>query len=376
MAERPKPCAKHPPGIGYPNNFLLGAGDSAEIVGQLVAGAAPLDRSVDVTTFLRSHPGTNVSFLLVRPVGFYGDAQDNDGLSIVSKEGSAVAGPRLNLAWNSTNSLPPNNFPAAADDFVFTTQSVAVAIQVLANDSDPDNDTLAIQLFTQGKAGAVSISAPGVFSYTPRAGYYGDDEFLYTVNDGRGGTASASVHVTIYSSSGSQLISTNIPGRTEANIQGGSLVDSDVDEAAVNYVILKYYPAPFQLARKAYFQFDLTGLDLNVNSPATFRLKVISNAYRIQFWGLNQAYPDFNSAITWNIAQANDLNSNNLLTSGAFTATSIGSSILLPGGGTYDFTVPNWAIFFSIITSRWRFLRWMTPRITVGDCASSAPILR
>src|SRR5262249_12337904 len=62
-----------PAGSDYTNNFVLGAGDAAQIAGQLVADNTVTDRYVDVTRFIRQNKGTNVSFLLVREVRFFGD---------------------------------------------------------------------------------------------------------------------------------------------------------------------------------------------------------------------------------------------------------------------------------------------------------------
>src|SRR5438128_1003001 len=75
------------------------------------------------------------------------------------------------------------------------------------------------------------------------------------------------------------------------------------------------------------------------NSPATFTIHS-TNTYRVQLWGLNQVYPGFNSAITWNNAQANDVNSDALLTSGPFTASTINSPVLL-STGTQNFNLPR-----------------------------------
>lgn len=94
------------PGTNFPNNFMVGVGDltnsanganSAQLVGQLVAGSTPGQRVIDVTTFLRNASGTNVSFLLSRGVRFAGDTQDGDGVSIVSTEGNAALAPHLEL---------------------------------------------------------------------------------------------------------------------------------------------------------------------------------------------------------------------------------------------------------------------------------------
>ena len=90
------------------NNFVAGAGDatrsvatanSAQLIGQILATNAAVERLVDVTDFLKSHPGADFSFLLAREVRFPGDAQNTDGLAIVSKEGGVATGPRLKLVF-------------------------------------------------------------------------------------------------------------------------------------------------------------------------------------------------------------------------------------------------------------------------------------
>ena len=84
-------------GSNYINNFILGQGTGAQMVGQFVAGATPQDCMIDVTKFIREHPTNDLSFLLAREVRFSADVEDSDGLSIVSKEGDANNGPRLLL---------------------------------------------------------------------------------------------------------------------------------------------------------------------------------------------------------------------------------------------------------------------------------------
>jgi len=92
-----------------------------------------------------------------------------------------------------------NDAPQAADDqFTVDADSVDNAFDVLANDSDADGDVLSIVGVSQPANGQVSISGDQVI-YTPAAGYTGGDSFSYTVEDGFGGEASASVAVTVQS---------------------------------------------------------------------------------------------------------------------------------------------------------------------------------
>jgi hypothetical protein len=90
--------------------------------------------------------------------------------------------------------------PAAVDDTATTAEDVAVTIDVLANDSDPDAGTLTIVAVTQPAGGTVAISDDGMrLVYTPATNFAGEVTFSYTVSDGQGGTATADVTVTVLS---------------------------------------------------------------------------------------------------------------------------------------------------------------------------------
>ena len=90
----------------------------------------------------------------------------------------------------------PNRAPIALDDSASTTPGAAVAIDVLANDSDPDGDTLELLSVTSAANGSVTIVGTGV-RYVPAPGFSGIDRFDYAIGDGRGGSAVASVTITV-----------------------------------------------------------------------------------------------------------------------------------------------------------------------------------
>ena len=83
-----------------------------------------------------------------------------------------------------------NRAPVAVNDAAVTSVNTALPIQVLANDSDPDNDPLTITAVTQPAHGKVTKTST-IVTYTPATGYLGLDSFTYTISDGRNHTATA-----------------------------------------------------------------------------------------------------------------------------------------------------------------------------------------
>ncbi len=91
---------------------------------------------------------------------------------------------------------PVNDDPVAQDDTAATDEDTPIAIDVLANDTDVDGDPLHIASVIQPAHGAV-IHNRDLLTYTPHANFYGQDTFIYTVEDGHGGSDMALVVVTV-----------------------------------------------------------------------------------------------------------------------------------------------------------------------------------
>jgi hypothetical protein len=106
------------------------------------------------------------------------------------------------LAGQSISQIAPvivlGNCPPLANDDSATTQAGAsVTINVLANDTDPDNNPLTVASRTFPDHGTNVINGDGTITYTPTPGYVGPDSFTYTISDGQGGRDTATVRITV-----------------------------------------------------------------------------------------------------------------------------------------------------------------------------------
>jgi hypothetical protein len=86
-----------------------------------------------------------------------------------------------------------NRPPVAVSQSITVNEDTSAAITLQA--SDPDNNPLTYT-YTQPAHGVVTGTGPNVI-YQPEADYSGPDSFIFTVNDGRGGLATATVSITV-----------------------------------------------------------------------------------------------------------------------------------------------------------------------------------
>ena len=98
-----------------------------------------------------------------------------------------------------TITVSSNGSPVANDDTASVSQGGDVDIDVLANDSDPDGDSLTITGFSNGNYGTVTQNPDGTLKYTHDNSETTSDSFTYTVSDGNGRSDSAIVTITVTS---------------------------------------------------------------------------------------------------------------------------------------------------------------------------------
>lgn len=133
-----------------------------------------------------------------------------------------------------------NAGPVANDDTATTDEGSSTTVNVLGNDTDADEDTLTVASVTPVKSdgttatvGSVSVSN-GVVTYDPNGQFEGlnvgqsdTDEFTYTVSDGKGGSDTAVVTVTITGVNNAPVVKdSSASGDEDSNID----VDLDITD--------------------------------------------------------------------------------------------------------------------------------------------------
>ncbi|MBT9190563.1 Ig-like domain-containing protein, partial [Zobellia russellii] len=106
----------------------------------------------------------------------------------------------LDYTVNVTVTADTNTAPTAGDFSVDVEQdSNNNSIDLSPYINDADGDELTITIISDFRNGTAIVSGNTIV-YTPTSGYTGEDNIVYTVNDGNGGIATATITVTVDSS--------------------------------------------------------------------------------------------------------------------------------------------------------------------------------
>lgn len=114
---------------------------------------------------------------------------------------------------------PVNDAPTASPDTKTISENTVASGTVIANDTDPDGDSLTVTGFTYSNGtstvtgtigssntitlngvtvGTLTLNANGTYSFTPASNYSGTvPVFNYTISDGNGGTASSTLTIAL-----------------------------------------------------------------------------------------------------------------------------------------------------------------------------------
>ncbi|MCD0496875.1 retention module-containing protein, partial [Achromobacter sp. MY14] len=151
------------------------------------------------------------------------------------------------FAWDVTNPAP-----TAADDSSATDEDTSLSVDaqngVLANDTDPDGDTLTVsqvngQATNVGAAvagsngGTFTLNADGSYSFNPGSAFQSlpvgektTSTITYTVSDGEGGTSTATLTVEITGTNDTPILTPGVTLGDQASDDGQAITPVDVSK--------------------------------------------------------------------------------------------------------------------------------------------------
>lgn len=97
---------------------------------------------------------------------------------------------------------PVKDAPVAVNDSVSTLQDTPIIINVLENDSDVDDEVLAISNVGNAVNSSIKKNNDNTITYIPNTGFSGNDSFSYTISDSNGETATATVSIAVATNDG------------------------------------------------------------------------------------------------------------------------------------------------------------------------------
>ncbi|WP_187275804.1 Ig-like domain-containing protein [Parahaliea aestuarii] len=160
---------------------------------------------------------SNGTFVYTPPAGFSGNVtftyEAFDGVNISTSPGI------VSLTVEASNEAP-----VAVDDNLGTGFAGA---NVLANDTDPDGDSLSAVLVSGPANGTLVLSPDGTVQYTPNPDYFGSDSFTYLASDGELDSNVATVTLSVEEppNAGPQAVDDNFG----ADYQGRNVLENDLD---------------------------------------------------------------------------------------------------------------------------------------------------
>ena len=169
---------------------VISALNDADPQAATAAGVAGGDGGGDLTPGLRVDRVSEglAPFAMLQGSGSDESSRTARDVSAAAETGAPVPPPQ---ALNST--------PIAVNDSAATAINTPLTVAVLANDSDRDGNPLTLTGATLANPaqGSVVVNSDGTLTFTPAANVSGPIAITYTVSDGQGGSASASLTVSV-----------------------------------------------------------------------------------------------------------------------------------------------------------------------------------
>jgi VCBS repeat-containing protein len=273
--------AVNDPPVAVDDSLTVSEGGTATTLDGGVTSVLANDTDPDLpgdtlSVILDTAPSNAASFTLNADGTFSythdGSETTSDSFKYTVSDGAANS----NVATVTITVTAVNDPPVAVDDSGVTDEDTAVTIDVLANDTDVEGDTLSVTGTTGPANGAVVINGDNTVTYTPNADFYGVDGFDYQIDDGHGGTATASVTITVNAVNDAPVAGDNAyvtPEDTPLTVAAPGVMSNDSDvEGDPLTAVLDTGPASGALTLNADGSFTYTpAADFNGSDSFTYK---------------------------------------------------------------------------------------------------------
>ncbi|RZJ75709.1 MAG: tandem-95 repeat protein, partial [Flavobacterium sp.] len=130
---------------------------------------------------------------------------------------------------------PVNDTPVATSPAITTAEDTPKTGLITV--SDADGDALTITITTAPTNGIVVVNQDGTYTYTPNANYNGSDSFTATVVDGKGGTTTVNIPVTITSVNDVPIVNSPAVSTLEDTPKNGTITATDADGDQLTFTV-------------------------------------------------------------------------------------------------------------------------------------------
>ncbi len=229
------------------------------------------------------------------------EVRTNFTLTVAVTDGAGLS----DTATVTVNLTNVNETPAATDDTATVDENGTVTIDVLANDSDLDNDPLTVSTVTQAANGVVTITDSGKsIQYSPNKGFDGSDTFSYTVSDGQGATATATVTIQVNN------VQTPVPGEFAVGSDaGGNTVRFFNPNGTERYQITPFGPTFTGGIRVASADFNGDGVsDLVVGTGPgrSTQVKIFDGVTKAELFSVDPFEASFTGGVYVSVGDVNN----------------------------------------------------------------------
>jgi hypothetical protein len=176
------------PPVATNDNYSIDQDETLSVSASGILGNDTDAENDELTVVVQSEP-SNGSIVLNSDGSFTytpnPDFTGEDTFTYVANDGTEDS----NVATVTITVTPKSNTPPTSRDDIYSTlQDVTLTVPassgVLSNDSDAEGDVLTAVLIADVSSGTLTLNPDGSFVYVPNAGFYGNDFFTYSANDG------------------------------------------------------------------------------------------------------------------------------------------------------------------------------------------------